>query len=109
MVQRSYVPSRSSNGQVLRYLTARPAKMDSLILRYCLFLFLAEKLAFVDGDASAPTGTIDGRCRWGQGPQFQQQFSQPRALFQIHIDKFKSHGLRARTTDDGLRFDIPDT
>ena len=57
------------------------------------------------GDAAAPAGTVGYLGGHGESTEFEQEFAETRAFFEVHIDKFKSHGLRASAADKGLRFD----
>src|SRR5439155_25037769 len=40
-----------------------------------------------------------------ESTEFEQEVAETRPFFEVHIDKFKSHGLRASAADKGLRFD----
>lgn len=53
----------------------------------------------IECDAAATPGAVGNLRRHRQAAKFEQQFAEARALFHVHIDEFKSHGLGSRATN----------
>src|SRR5580698_1603032 len=62
-------------------------------------------LIFKHRDTAAALRAIRRLSGHRQTAEFQQQFTEPCAFFEIHIDEFKCHRLRTSATNDSLRLD----
>src|SRR5216684_333135 len=60
-------------------------------------------------NAAAAPGSAGNVRSLRQSTQVEKNFAQPRTVFQIHIDKFKGHGLRTCAAYNRLRLDGADT
>src|SRR5579863_10222238 len=109
MVQRSYVPAMSRSRVRVEDLLGRTGSLwertggrGSRVSRTTpIFLWL-----LVQSYAPATFAAIhDGRNLWNAA-KFHQYFPKARAIFHVHIDKFKGHGLWTRAAHDGLTLNI---
>src|SRR5215831_701589 len=60
-------------------------------------------------DTALAPRTIHDACRRRQSAQFQQRLPHPRPVVEVDIDNFECHGLGARSSDDDLSADGPDS
>jgi hypothetical protein len=58
-----------------------------------------------DCDAATAPGAAGNVRSLRQAAEIKKDFEKAGTIFEIHIDKFKCHGLRTCTADDGLGFD----